>query len=65
MIVYPAPSSYGSVAAIAFQGNGIVSPPLPVGEHVLKLYEPYIVDDVLGFSFGVIYDNTWKITVAP
>jgi len=63
--VYPAPSSYGSVAAIAYQGNGIVVPPLPVGEHTLTLYEPYIIDGVLGFSFGVIYDNTWHITVSP
>jgi hypothetical protein len=53
------------VAALLYQGNGIVVPPLPVGEHVLTLYEPYIIDGVLGFSFGVIHDNTWHITVSP
>jgi hypothetical protein len=65
IVVYPAPSSYGSIAALTFQGTGIVSPPLSVGEHILTLYEPYVIDDVLGFSFGVIYDNTWKIIVMP
>ena len=40
-------------------------PPLPAGDHTLTLYEPYIIDGVLGFSFGVIYDNTWKLKVLP
>ncbi len=58
-IEYPEPSPYGSVAAIWFQGIGIVSKPLPEGEHVIHLYEPF---SIYGFFFGV-YDNTWNITV--
>jgi hypothetical protein len=63
IVVYPTPSSYGSVAAVSFQGYGIVSPPLPVGRHVIKLYEPYIIESPV--SWGVIYDNTWIVTVKP
>ena len=44
IVVYPTPSSYGSVAAVAYQGYAIVSPPLSVGTHVIKLYEPYILE---------------------
>jgi hypothetical protein len=62
IVVYPEPTSYNSYAAIGFQGYGIVSRPLPLGRHVIHLYEPYIVNSV-GFSFGVIYDNTWIVTV--
>jgi len=62
IIEYAEPSSYGSIAAIAFQGCGFVSPPLPAGDHVIHLYEVYVID-ALGFSFGVIYDNTWRIHV--
>jgi hypothetical protein len=64
IVVYPAPTSYGSVAAVAFQGYGIVSPPLSVGTHVITLYEPYIIQSP-PLSFGVIYDNTWIVTVTP
>ena len=43
-----------------------MSPPLPVGDHVIHLYEQYVLDNYLGmFSFGVIYDNTWRIHVEP
>lgn len=45
-----------------FQGCGVVGLPLPPGRHVMRLHEPYIID-ALGFSFGVIYDNTWIINV--
>ena len=38
IVVYPTPSSYGSVAALFFQGDGIVSKPLPLGRHVIHLY---------------------------
>ncbi len=64
-IVYPEPTSYGSIGAIAFQGVGIVALPLPVGEHIMRLYEPYIIADPppgIG-AFGVVYDNVWTITV--
>lgn len=65
-IVYPEPSSYGSIAAIAFQSCGIVAHPLPPGVHEIRLHEPYIVaNPPLGLSaFGVIYDNTWIVTVS-
>jgi hypothetical protein len=62
IIEYAESTSYGSVAALKFQGCGIFGLPLPPGRHVIRLYEPYIID-ALGFSFGVIYDNTWIINV--
>jgi hypothetical protein len=68
IVVYPQPSSYDSVAAVFFQGTGIVSPPLPVGQHTMHLVEPYIIRDgdyLPGFSWGFIYDNTWNVTVTP
>ena len=66
IVVYPEESSYGSVAAVAFQGYGIVSPPLSVGTHVMHLYEPYIIDShSFPYQIGVIYDNTWRVTVTP
>jgi hypothetical protein len=61
IVVYPEPTFYGSVAAIWFDGIGIVSPPLPVGVHVIHLDATNIVPGV----FGVTYDNTWTITVTP
>jgi hypothetical protein len=67
--MYPAPSSYGSVGAVFFQGVGFVSQPLPVGTHVIHLYEPMIIKagDYAGLpaGLGVIYDNTWTIKVIP
>lgn len=64
IVVYPTPTSYGSYAALGFQGHGIVSLPLPVGRHVMHLYEPYILN-YGPFSSNVIYDNTWIVTVTP
>ena len=64
IVIYPTPTGYNSYAAVAYQGYGIVHRPLPVGRHVIHLYEPYIVNSV-GLSFGVIYDNTWIVTVTP
>ncbi len=61
IVVYPEPSSYGSVAAVFFQGDGIVSPPLPPGVHVIHLYEPWIIPGLI----ALIYDNTWIVTVSP
>jgi hypothetical protein len=69
MVEYPEPSSYGSIAAIAFQGVGFIMRPLPPGTHVLHLFERLSVtnEDLPGFEFpydlGVIYDNTWIIHV--
>jgi hypothetical protein len=67
IVTYPAPTSYGSVAALFVQGDGVVVLPLSPGRHVIHLYEPLIVP-VGGYyqlpnGYGVIYDNTWVITV--
>jgi hypothetical protein len=59
IVAYPEPTSYGSVAAVWFDGIGIVSPPLPVGVHVIHLDATIIVPG----AFGVTFDNTWTITV--
>jgi hypothetical protein len=61
VVTYPEPTSYGAVAAVWFTGIGIMSPPLPVGEHVIQ------VDSSLIFPpyFGLIFHNTWTVTVAP
>jgi len=68
IVVYPAPSSYGSIAALSFQGVGIVGRPLSEGVHVIHLYEPLIIPAGafagLPDGLGLIYDNTWTITVA-
>lgn len=61
IVIYPEPTSYGSVAAIWFQGIFIVSPPLSVGVHVIHLDATNIVPGV----FGLVYDNTWIVTVTP
>jgi len=60
IIVYPTPSSYGSIAALSFQGIGVVGHPLSVGRHVIHLYEPLIYPSL---GLGLIYDNTWIVTV--
>ncbi len=69
IVVYPQPSSYGSVAAVFYQGVGCVVLPLSPGVHVIELYEPYIIlpGDYPLFpdGYGLIYDNTWIITVLP
>ena len=68
IVVYPTPSSYGSVAAVFYQGVGCVVLPLTPGRHVIHLYEPFIIPagayPGLPDGFGVIYDNTWVIRVA-
>ena len=66
-VMYQEPSSYGSVAAISFQGVGIVGKPLAKGVHTIHLYEPLIIPagaySGLPDGIGVIYDNTWTVTV--
>src|SRR5436190_16036687 len=61
IVTYPEPTSYGSVAALWFQGINIISPPLPVGVHVIHLDATNIVPGL----FGVVYNNTWIVTVTP
>jgi hypothetical protein len=68
-VMYPEPSSYGSIAAVFYQSVGFVSPPLAVGKHVIKLTESAIIPEGaysgLPNGIGLIYDNTWVITVSP
>ncbi len=59
IVNYATPTSYNSVAAVYFQGVGMVGGGLKPGTHVIRLYEPYIIP---GY-WGIIYDNTWVITV--
>ena len=44
-----------------------MSAPLPVGVHVIHLYEPYIIPagayPPIPDGFGLIFDNTWTVTV--
>ena len=69
IVVYPAPTSYGSVAAVSYQGVVFVSPPLTPGRHVIHLYEPLIFPAGayagLPDGLGLLYDNTWIVTVRP
>ncbi len=69
IVVYPAPSSYGSVAAVSYQGVTVVVPPLTPGTHVIHLLEPLIFEAGayagLPAGLGLVYDNTWIITVKP
>lgn len=60
VVLYDEPTSYGSIGVVAIQTVGVVVKPLSKGKHTVHLYEPYIIP---GFSFGIIYDNTWEITV--
>ena len=61
IVTYPEPTSYGSVAAVWFQSIGIISQPLPVGVHVIHLD----ATDILQGFFGLVYHNTWIVTVTP
>jgi hypothetical protein len=67
LVVYPAPTDYGSVAAVSTQGVGIVAKALSEGVHVIHLYEPIIIPagaySGLPDGIGLIYDNTWTVTV--
>jgi len=59
IVTYPEPTGYGSVAAVWFEGIVIVSPPLPVGVHVMHLDATLNVPGI----FALIFDNTWTVTV--
>lgn len=67
-ILYPTPSDYGSVGVVGYQSAGVVVHPLPVGRHVLHLYEQWrLTPDITppGWEIGLVYDNTWIIDVVP
>ena len=55
-IRYPAPTTYGAIAAIWNKGLGILHTPLPPGAHTLHL-EEFNSTQMFGYS------NTWNITV--
>lgn len=67
VVVYPEPTAYGSVAAIYYQGCGLVVAPLSVGVHQISLDESFITwpGQYPGFpdGIGLEYHNTWTITV--
>jgi hypothetical protein len=72
-VVYPQPTSYGSIAAIFVQGIGFVNTPLSVGIHTIQLLSGLRVPpdpSILNLSIypegaGVVYMNSRTITVAP
>jgi hypothetical protein len=55
-LLYPEPSSYGSIGAIWVKGLGVVQQPLSKGNHKLELL---VVSDF----FGIGFHNTWNLTV--
>jgi hypothetical protein len=66
-VAYPYPTDYGSVAAVFFQGVGFVCNPLPVGVHTIT-NDVYILIPPEDWTlwpggYGVIYHNSWTITV--
>lgn len=63
-IVYPEPTSYGSVGAVFFQGLGFVHGPLSVGTHTITVVsEIKVFDPDLGLDLGIEYVNKWNVTV--
>ena len=68
-IVYPEPTSSGSISANFVQGLNLVHGPLSKGDHVLTLKSEFIalVPNYYGpgndLNVGVKYQNTWTIDV--
>jgi hypothetical protein len=65
-IMYSEPSEYGSTGIVYYQGIGFVCGPLPPGTHTVTNYAWFRVPpepNPWGASWGVIYDNSWTITV--
>ena len=50
IVVYPTPTSYGAIAALSFQGVGVVGEPLSVGKHVIHLYDRIKRGDTAGWT---------------
>jgi hypothetical protein len=67
IVYYSEPTDYGSVGDVFYQGVAFVGLPLTPGVHVIHLNEPIIIQpgDYVGLpdGLGVIYDNTWTVTV--
>jgi len=72
-VIYPGPTSYGSIAPIYVQWIGFAHPPLSVGTHTMELEselrvppDPTILNlHVQPEGVGVRYVNSWTITVSP
>jgi len=65
-VVYPEPTSYGSVGTIGFQAIGVVIGPLSPGEHTMTLtaeLRATVADPNHPVNTGAVYENTWHITV--
>ena len=56
----PPPGEYQGACRV--QGIAFLSMPLKPGDHVITNYVEYII---IPGEFGIIYDNTWNITVLP
>lgn len=69
LLVYPAPTPYGSVAAVYVQGLAIHHRPLKKGVHTMELRSELIVKipDYSGpgatLDLGLRWHNTWTLTV--
>jgi hypothetical protein len=71
-VVYPEPTSYGSIAAIFVQGIGFVHTPLSEGTHTISLVSGLQIPpdpanlnlNVNPEGVGVVYLNTWTIHVS-
>lgn len=61
LITYAEPSN-GYYGACRVQGVAFLSMPLQPGEHTITNELTYIVEEL---GFGIIYNNTWEITVLP
>ncbi len=55
-VYYPAPSSYGSIAAIWAKGLGFVHEPLSKGSHTMEIW-------VSNGTYGGNWHNVWHINV--
>jgi hypothetical protein len=67
ILEYLEPAPNGAVGAASFQGIGLVGKPLREGVHVLHLKQSFILPagaySGIPDGIGIIYDNTWTITV--
>jgi hypothetical protein len=67
IISYPEPTPYGSIGLVYFQGVGFVSAPLSVGVHELTNNAGFMIPpgEQPYENLGLIYNNSWTITVVP
>ncbi len=67
IIYYDEPTDYGSIGLVYFQGVGFACTPLSVGVHQLSNHAGFMIPpgEEPYADLGLIYDNTWTITVVP